>query len=305
MSEEIKIGQFKVRDRRNKEFFLLDNVYLNGYAKHFGPVGTAIYISLCRHADNNEQKCYPSQELMAEELSIGTTTIKKYLKLLEQCHLIYIEKQRDEKTQKYLGNTYWLLDKTEWIKPGSPSVYGSPETLGCKSQGRQVSNNNTHTNNTHIYIARIESFFKNPDSAWLNELKKAFPAANLETEFPKMKIWLISNQDKQKKNIKRFAVNWLSRAKLIPNSAIRPGIGDTILSEEFLEKELGKIATKDMLKKIMLKTPQNTWWLIERFLRKRYPGDTGRVFMEAEKETIEELRKNQENFSELVHSIGK
>ena len=55
---------FEVRDRREKGWFYIDNEYLNGFAKHFGAIGTAIYVSLCRHADG-EQKCYPSQKLIA------------------------------------------------------------------------------------------------------------------------------------------------------------------------------------------------------------------------------------------------
>ena len=72
---------FKGRDKRNKGWFWMDNDYLNGYAKIFGAVGTAIYVSLCRHADNDTQKCFPAMELMAEELGITRNTISKYIKI--------------------------------------------------------------------------------------------------------------------------------------------------------------------------------------------------------------------------------
>jgi hypothetical protein len=161
MSDERKIGQFRVRDKRKKGWFFVDDEYLNGFARIFGAVGTAIYISLCRHTDIEEQSCFPSQELIAEELSIGTTTVKKYIKLFEKYQLIYIERQRDKITKKWLNNIYWLLDKAEWKKPGSASVYGEPGTLRCKSQGRQVSNKDIHCiKEIHKYI-RIDNQFLN------------------------------------------------------------------------------------------------------------------------------------------------
>lgn len=164
-----EIKKFKVRDKRNKGWFFIDNEYLNGYAKIFGAVGTAIYVSLCRHADENNQTCFPSQELIGEELNIGTTTVKKYLKLFQKHRLIDIERHKDEKTKEWLSNIYSLLDRSEWQKhgetithekPGSPSVYGEPETLRCKSQGRQVSNKDTHKDkDTHTTALAFLEYF--------------------------------------------------------------------------------------------------------------------------------------------------
>lgn len=231
MPEEIKVGQFKVRDQRDKDWFFMDNEYLNGFAKIFGAVGTAIYVSLCRHSELNEQKCFPSQKLISEELNIGTTTVKKYIKLFEKHHLIYIERQRDPATKKRLPNIYWLLAKTEWQKPGSAGVPGKPGTLRCKSQGRQVSNNNTHNiNNTHRYIK-------------------------------------------------------------VDNS--------------YLNSQLGKIATKAMIKAVLRGIPQDLWWKVEQYLRKRYPGSGDRGFMTAEGELISEIRGNKEGVKELLQTIGK
>src|SRR3990167_6499631 len=115
--------KFKVRDRRNKGWFFIDNDYLNGYAKLFGPIGTGVYLSLCRHADN-EQKSFPSQKLIAEELHIGERTVRDYLKLLADHHLIAIHRERGEGS-KWLNNVYTLLDKDEWIKPQAPVASGS------------------------------------------------------------------------------------------------------------------------------------------------------------------------------------
>ena len=108
---------FKGRDQRKKGWFWIDNDYLNGYAKEFGAIGTAIYISLCRHADNETQKCFPAQEKIAEELNIAVRTVRKYLQLLQSCHIISITRERNPMTKKWFNNIYTLLDKEEWIRP--------------------------------------------------------------------------------------------------------------------------------------------------------------------------------------------
>ncbi len=143
---------FKVRDRRNRGWFYLDNDYLNGYAKIFGPIGTGIYLSLCRHADSN-QKCFPSQKTMATELSIGERTVRDYLKRLEAWNLIVNEKSRSEQG-KFLHNVYWLVDKSEWKK--KPSASGAdgtqsvePSASDDQNQRHVVPTKDTNEKNTH------------------------------------------------------------------------------------------------------------------------------------------------------------
>jgi hypothetical protein len=181
-----KQHSFKVRDRRNKNWFWLDNDFLNGYAKIFGAVGTAIYVSLCRHADGETQECFPGQEKIAEELNISARTVRKYLKLFEKYNLIAIKREKDFKTKKWLNNTYILLDKSEWKKPEEIISDGKPEEnndtsqrkITTRARGTQRPNNNTHNNNTHnnnIYIFSKEnsktssSSYGNPDINYLME----------------------------------------------------------------------------------------------------------------------------------------
>lgn len=106
---------FQVRDRRIKERFTIDNLYLNGYAKHIGLIGTAIYVSLCRHADMN-QEAWPSQDLLAKEHGITDRVIRNHTKKLEKLNIIHIERTRNHRGQ--LGkNRYILLDKSVWRPP--------------------------------------------------------------------------------------------------------------------------------------------------------------------------------------------
>lgn len=129
---------FKIRDKRKKGWFFIDNEYLNGYARIFGAIGTAIYVSLCRHANNETQECFPSQNTIAEELNIGVRTVKKYIKKFKDYNIIGINRERHPVTKKWLINTYYLLDKSEWKEPGASDALGKPGASECKSQGHQM-----------------------------------------------------------------------------------------------------------------------------------------------------------------------
>ena len=139
----------KIRDKRNKGWFWLDNEYLNGYARYFGAVGTAIYISLCRHV-GEEQTCFPSQKTIAEELNIGERTIRKYIKLFEKYKIISVTRNTDKTTRRRINNVYTLLDKSEWKKPEASDASGEPEASECKSQRHQMPIKKTHIKKTHL-----------------------------------------------------------------------------------------------------------------------------------------------------------
>jgi hypothetical protein len=122
-------GYFKVRDLRKKEQFIIDDVYLNGYAKFVSPYATCVYLSLCRHADK-EQKAFPSIKRIAEQHHISTKSVKRGIKELLFWGIIL--KQR---AGGRLSNTYWLLDKSEW-KRGGLMVPTDPSKRAVDSPSR-------------------------------------------------------------------------------------------------------------------------------------------------------------------------
>ncbi len=170
---------FKVRDKRNKGWFWVENEYFNGFGKIMGVYAIGVYVCLCRHADN-DQKCFPAQKTIAEELKIGVRKIRDIIKDFEKYHIIEITKERSLQG-KWLNNVYWLTDKTEWIKPEAPGADGKPEapqdtargTTG-HSQRHPVPTNNTHKNNTNKKNTNIakQSF------AGLNDLIELFKPVN-------------------------------------------------------------------------------------------------------------------------------
>lgn len=155
------MATFKVRDFRNKGFFLLDDAYLNGYAKLL-PISTSVvYFSLCRHADK-AQSSFPAQELIAKEHNIDTRTVRRAINTLTKCNIISSEKLRNKKGM-WLNNTYYLLDKSVWLtkeeilekglgkKPrGHQSPMGIQRTIKTVSRGHQTPTKDTHKKDTHI-----------------------------------------------------------------------------------------------------------------------------------------------------------
>ena len=60
------------------------------------------------------------------------------------------------------------------------------------------------------YKEKVENFFATIDIEWLQALRKAYPNVKIDTEFDKIKMWLLSNQPKR--NLKKFTNNWLAKA---------------------------------------------------------------------------------------------
>jgi hypothetical protein len=154
-----KTRGFKVRDFRQKQFFIIDDIYLNGFAKQLGVTTSMIYISLCRHADKDQQ-CFPSQKLIAEELNLNERTVMEKLKILRKYHLVEVVRVKSKKG-KWVNNIYTLLDKIEWIKPstyikttGGKSTYiktTKPPTVKLQYK-------DTHKKYTHNRILEDEIF---------------------------------------------------------------------------------------------------------------------------------------------------
>lgn len=168
--------EFKIRDRRDKGWFYLDNEYLNGLGRYFGPIGIAVYVSLCRHADVH-QECFPSQELIADEIATSRKTVAKYIKLLEKHRVISIQKVKNSKSQ-YENTIYTLLNKKEWIypshvKPVLMDKQKKPCVLEGKSHVNVVHTNKTNrTNKTKIPTeTSSEALFDGKEEK--NEIKKS------------------------------------------------------------------------------------------------------------------------------------
>ena len=141
---------FEVRDYREKNWHWQDNEYLNGYAKLCGVSATAVYLSLCRHADK-KQNCFPSIKLIAEEHNISVRTVVTAIQKLEKYNIIKKEKTR-KKDGKWLNNLYILLNKSQWDSQVQPLHTDSQVQITTQpSANNDISQvQPLHTNKTNI-----------------------------------------------------------------------------------------------------------------------------------------------------------
>lgn len=147
MDEQI----IRIRDLRQKEKFVMDDEYMNGYARLCGWQATITYNSLCRHA-NKDQFCFPSIELMAEENGVGRDTIMKGLRSLQDWNIIQIEKLRTP-SGTWKNNAYVLIDKSQWkeksIQVGHTDM-DQPSRPHRLDQVGHTDTKETHIKETHI-----------------------------------------------------------------------------------------------------------------------------------------------------------
>jgi hypothetical protein len=126
---------YKVRDLRKKSQFIIDDEYLNGYAKLVSPYATLAYLSLCRHADK-KQVAFPSYAKIAEEFRISSESARKGIDELVALNII-----NKRRMGRRLCNEYTLIDKSEWVSRDSVQPY---------KNNRKISKNESDTNDVGI-----------------------------------------------------------------------------------------------------------------------------------------------------------
>lgn len=168
---------FKVRDFRNKQFFMVDDEYLNGYARLCGLHATGVYFSLCRHA-NKDQVCFPSKKLIAKELSMSERSVYTGIKNLEEWGIVRVQGQGRKPDGSFKNLVYVLLDKSKWkSKPSANGAVGkkqlAPSANDDISRRHHVPNKETHKEgNTYKDIASLERIDKTKED--ISNLVKKF-----------------------------------------------------------------------------------------------------------------------------------
>jgi len=96
-----------IRDSREHEFFITNDVFVDKYARLCGIYGLGVYNLLCRHS-GKDQTCYPSIDLMAYRLNISRGSVIAGLKELEKHRIIQVDRVKGE------PNIYTLMNKKKW-----------------------------------------------------------------------------------------------------------------------------------------------------------------------------------------------
>lgn len=165
---------FEVRDLRKKDKFVVDDVYIDCYARLVGPTVTVVYAWLCRYA-NKEQTSWPSLKKLAENVGVNEKTIRRSLKKLAEYNIINIERKG-----KTMTNRYHLIDSSEWtqecpITNEEVSGHQCPINVdtNVQSGGSEMSNHSkeTHSKETQRkdIVVGSETEPPTPCQEWDNE----------------------------------------------------------------------------------------------------------------------------------------
>lgn len=121
-----KRDDFVVRDMR-RDYFQVDNVFIDVYARKCGAYAMSVYFALCRHA-NHDQTCFPSHQLVGEKLGMSRRQVVRGIELLEYYNVIRVKRALGEK------NEYTLSKPSCW-KPADDERISKLLTARRKAKG--------------------------------------------------------------------------------------------------------------------------------------------------------------------------
>ena len=160
-------------------FTWMDNQVIDEFYAKLGVSAVAVYIVLCRHANNKTGKCFPSQTLIAEKLDISIPTVRRAIRILVGHALITTEM---EGTGRFAKTIYTVLPCPQQIEvecqtPASAgpicegSKFESPQKQAPNGNliPSQIATNKTNleTNKTNLVgspLATDESILTSPSS---------------------------------------------------------------------------------------------------------------------------------------------
>lgn len=162
----MKSSPIEIRDQREKEWYWTNNKFVDSYGELVGTHAVAVYSVLCRYANNDTQKCFPSMETIGIKAGIKSRkTVSKAIEILESFGIIEVEKASGA-DGKRLNNIYRL---------NSPSSWKGFETKGLNDIKLIISNLNPLENNILEKTARAIS------AAKVEEIDRAvYPWLNYE-----------------------------------------------------------------------------------------------------------------------------
>jgi hypothetical protein len=104
----VDLKKMEIRDERG-HFTMVNDAFIDDYARHVGIYAAMIYVVMCRHA-NISRDCWPSGDLIGDKLGISPSSVKRGISTLESYKIIIVNRTRG------CHNVYRLLDKSKWKK---------------------------------------------------------------------------------------------------------------------------------------------------------------------------------------------
>jgi DNA-binding PadR family transcriptional regulator len=127
----VSIQDARIRDRRRKSWFSVDNEILDDYGPKMGIYGFGVYCALCRYAYGETEEATVSIRTMAKKLRMGYTKLLETLAQLEEAGLISITRGDREHS-----NVYTLLEVQKRGVPDQEHPVLGREQRGVPGQER-------------------------------------------------------------------------------------------------------------------------------------------------------------------------
>ena len=164
-----------IRRRDKKQRFYIDNEFVDQGYLSFSRRAASVYFALARHANAENQDCFPSYELLMKETGIkNRSSIARAIDALENANTISVKRSRNRK-----GNHYYLLDTSQWRKLNSLSsktVSTVSTTSPKQSRFRRLNRSSGETGNQHMKSTNeiIENKSKIPEDIrkWSEDFRR-------------------------------------------------------------------------------------------------------------------------------------
>ncbi len=142
-------------DKKNCNFFMVDNDLIKIYGHFIGSIPVSIYVCLKQHYNIETGVSFPSHKLIAYELKLSTRTVIRHIKTLIKYNIISEVRKSNTYMGRWPHNVYFLSNIKDWILPPdfmSHGKYPSPYDLKGASQVTDCHTKKTKINKTSIDI---------------------------------------------------------------------------------------------------------------------------------------------------------
>ena len=104
-----------IQDARMTQYYRKNNLIVDQYTAIIGVHAALVYDILCRYG-NRTREAETSIRRMAERLGISERSVKRGVATLKYHSIIQVIRKVNEKTRRYQGNIYRLIDIRHWVK---------------------------------------------------------------------------------------------------------------------------------------------------------------------------------------------
>lgn len=116
-------GTFIIRDRRPGFLRVYNDLY-DTYGAQLGPYGLAVYVALCRYA-NQDSEAWPSYSTIARGTGMSRRKVIYEIQRMEALHIIAIERNQNT------SNIFILLDTSAQHAPPPQCTACTPQCTAC------------------------------------------------------------------------------------------------------------------------------------------------------------------------------